>query len=113
MTGVQTCALPIFNQLIDAVPPEVRTGALTKMRAIDTMVVVPSEDLRSIAYRHRREMPLPVRGLLSGISGRNSSEDRLVSFLLFEQTYSKEPIPLGYKDAIAVKDQLLYFVTGV
>jgi NTE family protein len=101
-----------INQLIDAVPPKVRTGALTKMRAIDTMVVVPSEDLRAIAYRHRREMPLPVRGLLRGISGRNSSENRLLSFLLFEQTYTKELIALGYKDAMAVKDQLLDFVTG-
>jgi NTE family protein len=44
-----------INQLVDAVPPEDRTGALTKMRAIDTMIIVPSKDLRSIAYKHRRD----------------------------------------------------------
>jgi NTE family protein len=101
-----------INQLIDAVPPDKRSGALTKMRAIDTMVIVPSKDLRAIAYKHRREMPLPVRGLLRGIGGRNQNENRLLSFLLFEQGYTRELIELGYNDAMSEKDQLLDFVTG-
>ncbi len=101
-----------INQLIDAVPPAKRSGALTKMRAIDTMVIVPSKDLRAIAYRHRREMPLPVRALLRGIGGRNRNENRLLSFLLFEQGYTQELIELGYNDAMSEKDQLLDFVTG-
>jgi NTE family protein len=101
-----------INQLVDAVPPEHRTGALKKMRAIDTMVIVPSKDLRAIAYKHRREMPLPVRSLLHGIGGRNRSESPLLSFLLFEQAYTRELIELGYNDAMSEKDQLLDFVTG-
>jgi NTE family protein len=101
-----------INQMIDAVPPEARTGTLTKMRAIDTMVVVPSKDLRAIAYRHRHELPLPVRGLLRGIGGSNPSENRLLSFLLFEQAYTRELIALGYSDAMSVKDQLMDFVMG-
>ena len=101
-----------INQLIDAVPPAARMGALTKMRAIDTMVIVPSKDIRAIAYKHRREMPLPVRGLLRGIGGRNRGENPLLSFLLFEQAYTEELIALGYSDAQSVKDQLLDFVSG-
>ncbi len=101
-----------INQLVDAVPPAARTGALTKMRAIDTMVIVPSKDIRAIAYKHRREMPLPVRGLLRGIGGRNRGENPLLSFLLFEQAYTEELIALGYSDAQSVKDQLLDFVSG-
>jgi NTE family protein len=101
-----------INQLIDAVPEDSRSGALTRMRPIDTMIVVPSQDLQSIAYRHRREMPLAVRGLLRGIGGRDSSENRLLSFLLFEQAYTRELIALGYNDALSVIDQLLDFVSG-
>jgi NTE family protein len=82
------------------------------MHAIDTMLVVPSQDLRVIAARHRRELPFALRALLRGVSGRKPSENRLLSFLLFEEAYTRELIDLGYQDAMKVKDQLLDFVTG-
>lgn len=100
------------NQLIDAVAPEHRSGALRRMRPIDTMVVVPSKDLRVIAHEHRKAMPIPVRALLRGIGGKNPSENRLLSFLLFEQEYTRKLIQLGYEDAMQVKDHLLDFITG-
>ena len=101
-----------INQLIDSVPESARSGSLKRMRPIDTMVVLPSEDLRDIAHRHLKQMPLPVRTLLRGLRGRNKSEDRLLSFLLFEQAYTRELIELGYQDAMKVKDQLYEFITG-
>ncbi len=101
-----------INQLLDSVAPEHRTGAAARMRPVDTMVVVPSQDLRVIAHEHRRELPFAIRALLRGVGGRKSSENRLLSFLLFEQAYTRELIELGYQDAMKVKDQLLDFVTG-
>lgn len=101
-----------INQMIDSVAPGHRTGTLERLRPIDTMVVVPSEDLRLIAHDHRRHMPLPVRALLRGIRGRSPSEDRLLSFLLFESPYTRELIRLGYEDGMKVQDQLADFVTG-
>ena len=101
-----------LNQLIDSIEPLQRIGSLIKVRPIDTMLVVPSEDLRVIAHRHRKEMPLPLRALLSGIGERNPGENRLLSFLLFERGYTQELIDLGYNDAMAVKDQLRAFVMG-
>ena len=101
-----------INQLIDSVPPGERTGALTRMRPIDTMLVVPSRDLREIAQRHRRAMPMAVRMLLRGIRGESTNESRLLSFLLFEQEYTRELIELGYSDAMRIKDELRDFVSG-
>ena len=101
-----------LNQLIDSIEPLKRTGSLLKVRPIDTMLIVPSEDLRVIAHRHRKELPLPLRALLSGIGEKNPGESRLLSFLLFERGFTQELIDLGYNDAMAVKDQLRAFVMG-
>ena len=100
------------NELIDGVPGEERRESLRPMRPIDTMLIVPSEDLRFIAHRHRKELPLAIRGLLRGIGGNNLEENRLLSFLLFEKAYTRELIQLGYNDAMQVKDELREFVTG-
>ncbi len=101
-----------INQLIDSMPAKKDDGTLAHMRPIDTMVVLPSKDLRAIAHKHLEDMPKPVRMLLRGLRGRSKSEDRLLSFLLFERSYTRELIDLGYNDAMAVKDQLMDFVTG-
>ena len=101
-----------INQLIDSVPMADRRGSLTHMRPIDTMVVLPSKDLRAIAHKHLDQMPRPVRMLLRGLRGGAPSEDRLLSFLLFDRNYTRELIELGYSDAMQVKDQLMDFVSG-
>jgi NTE family protein len=100
------------NQLIDSLPPEHRGPKLSRMRPIDTMVIVPSEDLRVLASKHREALPVALRALLWGISGRGRGEARLLSYLMFEQAYTRELIELGYRDAMRVAGQLRAFVTG-
>jgi NTE family protein len=101
-----------INQLIDSVAAENREGPMRRMRAIDTMLIVPSKDLRVIAHKHRMQLPFAVRALLRGIGGRGPSENRLLSFLMFEEAYTRELIELGYQDAMKVRGPLLDFVNG-
>ncbi|MDX1498569.1 MAG: patatin-like phospholipase family protein [Woeseiaceae bacterium] len=101
-----------INQMIDAVPPEHRRGSLARMRAIDMMLIVPSQDLRVIAARYRKELPFAVRALLHGIGGRRPDENRLLSFLMFEKAYTRELIELGYRDAMRVRAELERFLAG-
>lgn len=101
-----------INDLLDSMPEGSARIGNAKMRAIDTMLIVPSEDLRAVAEKHRAELPFAIRALLRGVGGRKPGEDKLLSFLLFEQAYTRELIKLGYRDAMRVKDELLAFVTG-
>jgi NTE family protein len=101
-----------INQLLDAIPEGSRNDAVGMVRPIDTMIVLPSQDLREIAHKHRKAMPITLRALLRGVSGKRRSENRLLSFLLFEREYTQELIELGYKDAMEVRDELEQFVTG-
>ncbi|MGB5352821.1 MAG: patatin-like phospholipase family protein [Woeseia sp.] len=101
-----------INQLLDCAPQNERRDALKDVRPIDTMVVLPSEDLREIAYEQRLAMPRPVRALLRGIGGRGANGSRLLSFLMFEKEYTSRLIDLGYRDAMEVRDELRAFVTG-
>jgi NTE family protein len=101
-----------INEMIDAVPNDRIQVGDTSIRPIDTMLIVPSEDLRLIAHKHRQELPFAIRAMLRGIGGSNSGENRLLSFLLFERAYTRELMALGYRDAMNVKDELLRFVSG-
>jgi NTE family protein len=101
-----------INEMIDSVPEEQRRGVIAKVRPIDTMLIVPSEDLREIAFRHRQALPFAIRALLRGIGGKSPGENKLLSFLLFEKSYTRELIALGYRDGMNVKDELLDFVSG-
>ena len=101
-----------INEMIDAVPEEQRRGVIAKVRPIDTMLIVPSEDLREIAFRHRQALPFAIRALLRGVGGKSPGENKLLSFLLFEKSYTRELIALGYRDGMKVKDELLDFVSG-
>jgi NTE family protein len=101
-----------INELLDAMPAEpLRVGGQV-MRPIDTMLIVPSEDLRRIAEEYRAELPFAIRALLRGVAGHRPGEDKLLSFLLFERAYTRALIRLGYRDAMNVRDQLLEFMNG-
>jgi NTE family protein len=74
------------------------------------MLIVPSEDLMEIAYRHKKRLPFSIRTLLRGVTGKSESENKLLSFLLFEKSFTRELIELGYRDAMSIKYELEAFI---
>ncbi|MGH8338465.1 MAG: patatin-like phospholipase family protein, partial [Gammaproteobacteria bacterium] len=86
------------------------SGEPPPLKVIDTMVIVPSEDIRDIAQRHLPEFPRSVRMLLRMLGGTHKSSSQLVSYLLFENGFCRELVELGRKDALAQAEKLLAFI---
>jgi NTE family protein len=75
-------------------------------------MIAPSQDLRMIADRHFMSLPRSLRMLLRVMGTRGSGGAQLASFLMFESTFTRELIALGYADANRQREQLVEFLLG-
>ncbi|MFT4929203.1 MAG: NTE family protein [Phenylobacterium sp.] len=96
-----------INETLKLIPPENQTTDLTQ---IESMVINPSHNFNSIASDFYFDLPMAVRWILSIVGVDQHSESSLVSYLLFEQSYTQELIKLGYHDGIAQLDEIATFL---
>lgn len=80
------------------------------LRHIDSLVILPSEDLGALAARHARRMPRTVRALLRVMGTGQDDGSALLSYLLFESSYTRELIALGHADTMARRDGVERFL---
>ncbi|MBI2306642.1 MAG: patatin-like phospholipase family protein [Rhodocyclales bacterium] len=99
-----------INRTLSVIPDEVKAGAGIALRPIETLVIAPSERLDFLAARHARALPPAVRVLLRGMGAMNRTGGALVSYLLFEQPYTRALIDLGYRDTEKVRDEVRAFL---
>jgi NTE family protein len=98
------------NRILEQLGNAKLTGTLAALRPLHTLVIVPRQDLRSIAAEHARELPRGVRLLLRGLGAGARSGMQLVSYLLFESGFTRALIDMGYRDAMEMEDELRAFV---
>jgi NTE family protein len=99
-----------INRTIEIIPPEVLERTRYPLRRIDFRLLSPSEELERIASAHAHELPRTIRALLYTVGGLRRSGSNLLSYLLFEKSYCRALIQLGYQDTVARKDDLLAFL---
>ena len=80
------------------------------MRRIEPLVVSPSADLAIVAAAFAHKMPRPVRYLLDGLGTPNAQSADLMSYLLFDSSYTRALIDIGYQDAHARIDEIEAFL---
>jgi NTE family protein len=99
-----------INRTIELIPEEVRLKSNYPLHKVEFRVITPSEELEKIAAEFSAELPRTIRLLLSTVGGTRASGSNLLSYLLFEKSYCRALIKLGYKDTMARKDDLLPFL---
>ena len=96
------------NLTLAMLPPELRAQAA--LRPVEVLVIAPSERLDTLAAKHVKSLPWPVRMLLRGIGAMNRKGSALASYLLFEQDYTRALIDLGYADTMARREEVMRFL---
>ena len=98
------------NNLIRKTGPQVVNDRL--MKPIELLVIMPSKDISEIARKHVGELPRSLRVLLRSMGALNSSGSELMSYLIFQSSFTREVIELGYQDAMAQSGKMLNFLHG-
>jgi NTE family protein len=99
-----------LNELVDAIGP-IETGAM-RVRRIDMLVLLPSRDLSEVARHHVASLPRTLRVLLRTMGALNTGGGQLMSYLLFQDSFTRELIALGYQDTMKRSDDVLAFIGG-
>ena len=99
-----------INRILGQVGGTTLKGTLGALRPLHTVVVVPQQDLRAVAADYAHELPRAVRLLLRGLGASSRSGLQLVSYLLFESGFTRALIDMGYRDALAMEDELRAFL---
>ncbi len=96
-----------INSLLTAIRDDARPHGL---QCIEPMVLTPGSDLSAIARRHAGELPRTLRVLLRTMGARGAGSGQLLSYLLFEQGYTRALIRLGYAETMARRVELDAFL---
>lgn len=101
-----------INKTVSLIPPDKLAGAKLPLRPVKVLFISPSQPIERIAARFVHELPATVRFILRPTGALNRSGSNLVSYLLFEETFCRTLIDLGYQDTIAREKEVRAFFEG-
>jgi NTE family protein len=97
-----------INHTVSMIPEALRPSV--NLRHVDVLVISPSQPLEKIAERYLKNMPWTIRLLLRSVGVTRRRGANLVSYLLFDKSYCRALIDLGYQDAMKRKEEIVSFL---
>ncbi|HXH31033.1 MAG TPA: patatin-like phospholipase family protein [Bacteriovoracaceae bacterium] len=87
----------------------VKDGGRKGMKEIPILMIRPSRDLGKMTENVNKELPAMLRYLLKGIGVSQTEGLDLLSYLAFDESYTRPLTELGYNDAFKRKEDILRF----
>lgn len=98
----------INQNLAHLKPEELKSFSVQK---IDCLWISPSRDLAELAVQKSENLPRMIRYLLKGL-GSLSEASELTSFILFEPTYCRSLLEIGFEDGMKARDRIRHFLSA-
>jgi NTE family protein len=98
-----------INRTVKLIPPDKMSDSALQLRPVKVLFITPSQPLERIAARFIHELPATVRFILRPTGALNRSGSNLASYLLFEESFCRALIDLGYQDTMARETEVRDF----
>ena len=98
-----------INRTLSLIPAEKLAEANLPLRPVKVLFISPSQPLERIAARFVHELPATIRFVLRPTGAMNRSGSNLASYLLFEDTFCRTLIDLGYQDTMVREKEVRAF----
>jgi len=98
-----------INNTLENIPEHLLDQVALPLKNIETLVISPSKDLHSFADEYAKELPVSTRFFFRRLGLNNDEDASILSYLLFEKSYCKKLIQLGYDDALNKQEEIRYF----
>jgi NTE family protein len=98
-----------INRTVRLIPRERLSDSNVQLRPVRVLFITPSQPIERIAARFLHELPSTVRFLLKPTGALNRSGSNLASYLLFEESFCRALIDLGYQDTLSRHEEVRQF----
>ncbi len=96
-----------INRTLSTMPEAARR--ISDLHHVDILVIAPSQPIEKIAERYAKKLPWTIRYLLRWGGAMRRSGANLVSYLLFEKSFCRALVELGYQDAMKRRGEIVLF----
>jgi NTE family protein len=98
-----------INRTLRMIPREKLGDSAVQLRPVKVLFITPSQPIERIASRFLHELPASVRFVLRPTGALNRSGSNLASYLLFEESFCRALIDLGYQDTASREAEVREF----
>ena len=101
-----------INRTVQLIPRDKLEESNVMLRPVKVLFITPSQPIERIAARFVHELPRSVRFILRPTGALSRSGSNLASYLLFEESFCRALIDLGYQDTMVREAEVKEFFSG-